>query len=1090
MSRIWDQFLILYLTVCFATGIKITGLFQEQTSKFASSEVVIPRIVQDRSRRAAKANVNSKEEPIPEILVYSLSIEDKDHFLHLRQNRDFVAKTFVQNSHGAKGTLVTTYPKVPAGCHYHGHVEGHEDSLVALSTCTGLRGVIFIGNQSYGLEPAVHSTTFEHLLIPLRDSQHEQFVCGVTDEMSSSHRHTVEDPTHTISSLFRKKRNLPLTRYIELVLVVDKLRFDFKKGNTTAVREEMVDLANLLDRYYKQLNIHVILVGLEIFEQENPFDVEINSAPTVLRSFVKWRRKSLLPRIRHDVAQLIVGRTSSYSGGVLGMAFVGTVCSAGSSGGISVYGADDLPLISAVVAHELGHNLGMNHDDSDCRCDGRCIMAPAAGKATQFSSCSGDDFERLVFRGGGTCLKNQPSPSDIVTVADCGNGLLEEGEQCDCGKPEECKDVCCDAATCKFTEGSACAQGGCCKDCQIQVAGTECRRSVDTCDLAEYCNGDSAFCPEDYHIMDGIPCANNAAYCYDGRCQTYDFQCQHLFGKSAKKAADVCYTVVNTEGTRFGNCGGQAGKFIRCAIEDALCGKVQCTSVDANFPPKGSTLTVRDIQGSRCVNADFNLGPDVLDPAYVNPGSGCSEGKACLDFKCINASALIQVTNCDAQTKCNGNGVCNDQGNCHCDDGWGPPFCDKGGRGGSIDSGPAQIDHSLRNGLLIFFLLVVPVLILIIVGLLFIFKRDWMKNILRKRDIPGNTATGSGQTGPAPQTQAQNAPSFQTAHAYPETTDHLPSYEDVYRGANGQHEANGSQNPPLMQGPDDAFELKGENASFTDTQSSWKLYRQEVLQCLDAFVRNGDAPEHATWAKRGDWDTWARFSRSVEEQQVLKTSKHSRPQMSHLTSEPLVVLLDDNFYYPSMRYEVYQLARKYSLGFCQLYLQCPLNACLTRNRMRRCPLPDEVIVEMAKRIEPPNPRKNQWEQNSLTLTSTFSYPQQDIELLIQMIGEALEKPLSPIQDNAEQKEADRQCCATSILHQADQACRRLVSQAMKDAKEFKWGEINMKSLAAELKQLKTKFLEDLRKQAIQGYPICPGETVNVDLVFLLSNCWK
>lgn len=282
--------------------------------------------------------------------------------------------------------------------------------------------------------------------------------------------------------------------------------------------------------------------------------------------------------------------------------------------------------------------------------------------------------------------------------------------------------------------------------------------------------------------------------------------------------------------------------------------------------------------------------------------------------------------------------------------------------------------------------------------------------------------------------------------------------------------------------PDDAFEIKGENASFTDTQSSWKLYRQEVLQCLDAFVRNGNAPQHASWAKRGDWDTWARFSRSVEDQQVFKTSEHSRPQMSHLTSEPLVVLLDDNFYYPSMRYEVYQLARKYSLGFCQLYLQCPLNACLTRNRMRSCPLPDEVILEMAKRIEPPNPGKNQWEQNSLTLTSTFSYPQQDIDLLIQMIGKALEKPLSPIQDNAEQKEADRQCCATSILHQADQACRRLVSQAMKDAKEFKRGEINMKTLAAELKQLKTKFLEDLRKQAIQGYPICPGETVDVDLV--------
>lgn len=32
------------------------------------------------------------------------------------------------------------------------------------------------------------------------------------------------------------------------------------------------------------------------------------------------------------------------------------------------------------------------------------------------------------------------------------------------------------------------------------------------------------------------------------------------------------------------------------------------------------------------------------------------------------------------------------------------------------------------------------------------------------------------------------------------------------------------------------------------------------------------------------------------------------------------------------------------------------------------------------------------------------------------------------------QEADRLRCATSVLHQADQACRRLISEAMKTAK--------------------------------------------------------
>lgn len=49
----------------------------------------------------------------------------------------------------------------------------------------------------------------------------------------------------------------------------------------------------------------MVLVGLEIFSQPNPFEVE-DSAGNVLRSFVKWRKSDLLPRNRHDIAQLVV----------------------------------------------------------------------------------------------------------------------------------------------------------------------------------------------------------------------------------------------------------------------------------------------------------------------------------------------------------------------------------------------------------------------------------------------------------------------------------------------------------------------------------------------------------------------------------------------------------------------------------------------------------------------------------------------------------------------------------------------------------------------------------------------------------------
>lgn len=69
-----------------------------------------------------------------------------------------------------------------------------------------------------------------------------------------------------------------------------------------------------------------------------------------------------------------------------------------------------------------------------------------------------------------------------------------------------------------------------------------------------------------------------------------------------------------------------------CAVvhlchRNAMCGKVQCTGVNVNTPPPGAHVSIQIIQGSVCVNADFNLGTDVLDPAYVKPGSPCAKGK-------------------------------------------------------------------------------------------------------------------------------------------------------------------------------------------------------------------------------------------------------------------------------------------------------------------------------------------------------------------------------------------------------------------------------------------------------------------------------
>ncbi|NXI73152.1 PSTK kinase, partial [Anseranas semipalmata] len=198
---------------------------------------------------------------------------------------------------------------------------------------------------------------------------------------------------------------------------------------------------------------------------------------------------------------------------------------------------------------------------------------------------------------------------------------------------------------------------------------------------------------------------------------------------------------------------------------------------------------------------------------------------------------------------------------------------------------------------------------------------------------------------------------------------------------------------------------------------------------------------------------WDSFVRCCAEQGLLAGAAAARP---------LYLILDDNFYYRSMRYEVYQLARRYSLSFCQLFLECPLEQCLQRNRLRSHPIPDETIRLMARKIEIPDLEKNAWEQNSLILKS-FECTSEDDAQIINLLATALENPVKQNEENTEQKEADRVTCAASTVHQADQTCRRIISQTMKEAKDKNVLPSEMKSLAEELNKLKAEFLEDLRQ---------------------------
>ncbi|XP_017393386.1 disintegrin and metalloproteinase domain-containing protein 12 [Cebus imitator] len=671
----------------------------------------------------------------PEVLNIRIQLESKELIINLERNEGLIASSFTETHYLQDGTDVSLTRNYTGHCYYHGHVRGYSDSVVSLSTCSGLRGLIMFENETYVLEPMKNATN-RYKLFPAENLESVWGSCGLHHNTSSLTVHNVFLPPSQTWARRSKRETLKTTKYVELVIVADNREFQRQGKDLEKVKQRLIEIANHVDKFYRPLNIRVVLVGMEVWNDVDKCSISQDPFSS-LHEFLDWRKMKLLPRKSHDNAQLISG--VYFQGTTIGMAPIMSMCTAEQSGGV-VMDHSDSPLGAAVtLAHELGHNFGMNHDtlERGCSCQtaakkGGCIMNPSTGYPFPmvFSSCSKKDLETSLEKGMGMCLFNLPEVKQSFGGQKCGNGFVEEGEECDCGEPEECMNRCCNATTCTLKPDAVCAHGLCCEDCQLKPAGTACRDSSNSCDLPEFCTGASPQCPANVYLHDGHSCQGVDGYCYNGICQTHEQQCVTLWGPGAKPAPGICFERVNSAGDPYGNCGKDSkSSFAKCEMRDAKCGKIQCQG-GASRPVIGTNAVsietnIPQQEGGRilCRGTHVYLGDDMPDPGLVLAGTKCGDGKICLNRRCQNIS-VFGVHECAEQ--CHGRGVCNNRKNCHCEAHWAPPFCDKFGFGGSTDSGPIrQADNqALTVGIL------VTILCLLAAGFVVYLKRKTLIRLL------------------------------------------------------------------------------------------------------------------------------------------------------------------------------------------------------------------------------------------------------------------------------------------------------------------------------------------------------------------------
>ncbi|XP_065225207.1 disintegrin and metalloproteinase domain-containing protein 9 [Planococcus citri] len=711
------------------------------SAEFSRHALIRPKIYHGREKREI-SSTKEAEEGVKHVdfLTLTIPLREENIILDLRLNRDLISKNYFEKHQSHDTGYITKYPKAHEIelCHYNGNIRGVQNSWVAISTCNGIRGAIYDGQEMHYIEniPVLNQTklTDPHVLYSHSDLKSSNFSCGSSntprfvpkDNVANVKNHRVRRDT-SMSKVHGPYNANKQSRYIELVMVIDNKEYKALNEDVNRVYQHCKDIANIVNSLYVPLNIFIALVGVVIWSRDDEIVLESNGDKT-LTNFLNYRKDRLLQEHPNDNAQLLT--RMQFSEGVVGKALKGPICTFEFSGGVNVDHSNTIGVVASTVAHEMGHNLGMEHDTPECSCPTeKCIMSPSSSSSTtttEWSSCSIEYLTVAFEHGMDYCLRNKPE--SLFDGPVCGNGFVEDGEQCDCGLKERCNNPCCNASTCMLHANASCATGECCdlQTCKPHTAGTMCRSADRECDLPEYCTGQSEYCPEDVYKVDGESCNKAMAYCYKGNCRSHSDQCRLLWGPSGQSSDMQCYQQ-NIKGNRSGNCGYNRlnMSYIKCKDENVYCGMLQCKHFNEKLEFGMESVAILshffisvDNAVIPCRTAIVDLGLNEVDPGLAPDGAKCGENKMCLNQKCMEIGSLRAMSTPGAcPHNCYGNGVCNSKGHCHCKDGFDPPYCEYPGVGGSLDSGPASNPNVPTRITAIFWvlmLLLAPLLLILI----------------------------------------------------------------------------------------------------------------------------------------------------------------------------------------------------------------------------------------------------------------------------------------------------------------------------------------------------------------------------------------
>lgn len=378
-----------------------------------------------------------------------------------------------------------------------------------------------------------------------------------------------------LASTIGNSAGCPTTRKVALVGIATDCTYTEAFSDTSAVRTNVISQINSASELYQStFNVTLGLQNLTISNAECPttppaatqWNVACLGNTTItdrLNLFSQWRGNN-----PDNTAYWSLFSTCN-TGAEIGLAWLGQLCNIGSTTQTDTSGATQYVTGANVVvrtdtewqvfAHETGHTFGAVHDceattcsdgttvnaqqccplsQSTCNANSQYIMNPWSTPGVDtFSPCTVGNICSAIGRNSvkSTCLVDNKG---VVTLTgqQCGNGIVEGDEECDCGGTAGCgSNPCCDPTTCKFATNSVCdpSNEGCCSSsCQFSGAGAVCRASTGSCDPEETCSGTNGTCPANQVAKDGTSCgiSGSGLECASGQCTSRDLQCKTVMG--------------------------------------------------------------------------------------------------------------------------------------------------------------------------------------------------------------------------------------------------------------------------------------------------------------------------------------------------------------------------------------------------------------------------------------------------------------------------------------------------------------------------------------------------------------------------------